>query len=94
MSGRIARRESFRPSKFHNSFGERCEYGFDEMSTQLKAYLVGGGIGSLAAAAFMIRDGGMPGGNLSILGAAPLLGGSLDGAGEPAGAIPCAADAC
>ena len=49
-----------------------------------KAYLVGGGIGSLAAAAFMIRDGGLPGGNISILEAAPILGGSLDGAGNPA----------
>jgi len=50
---------------------------------QLKAWLVGGGIGSLAAAAFMIRDGGMPGENISILEAAPLLGGSLDAAGDP-----------
>ena len=48
------------------------------------AYLVGGGIGSLAAAAFMIRDGSMPGGNISILEAAPVLGGSLDGTGDPA----------
>ncbi|NOT58571.1 MAG: oleate hydratase [Deltaproteobacteria bacterium] len=48
-----------------------------------KAYLVGGGIGSLAAAAFMIRDGNLPGGNISILEAAPLMGGSLDGAGDP-----------
>ncbi len=55
------------------------------MSTKSKAYLVGGGIGSLAAAAFMIRDGKLPGGNISILEAAPLLGGSLDGAGNPAG---------
>jgi oleate hydratase len=31
---------------------------------------VGGGIGSLAAAAFMIRDGNLPGGNISILEAA------------------------
>ena len=54
------------------------------MSTNAKAYLVGGGIGSQAAAAFMIRDGGMPGGNISILEAAPVLGGSLDGAGDPA----------
>ncbi|MFC5583159.1 oleate hydratase [Rhodanobacter terrae] len=50
------------------------------MSTKPKAYLVGGGIGSLAAAAFMIRDGGMPGENISILEAMPVLGGSLDGA--------------
>ena len=48
-----------------------------------KAYLVGGGIGSLAAAAFMIRDGYLPGGNITVLKAAPLLGGSLDGAGNP-----------
>ena len=52
--------------------------------TKPKAYLVGGGIGSLAAAAFMIRDGTVPGGNISILEAAPVMGGSLDGAGDPA----------
>lgn len=45
---------------------------------------MGGGIGSLAAAAFMIRDGSLPGGNISILEAAPILGGSLDGSGDPA----------
>jgi len=48
-----------------------------------KAYLIGGGIGSLAAAAFMIRDGNMLGENITVLEAAPLLGGSLDGAGDP-----------
>ncbi len=37
----------------------------------------------MAAAAFMIRDGGIPGENVSILEAAPVLGGSLDGAGDP-----------
>ena len=60
------------------------------MSKETKAYLVGGGIGSLAAAAFMIRDGKLPGGNISILEAAPVMGGSLDGAGDPAdgGAAP------
>ena len=51
------------------------------MSTH--AFLIGGGIGSLAAAAFMIRDGGVPGENISILEATPLIGGSLDGAGDP-----------
>jgi oleate hydratase len=56
----------------------------DDMSTKTRAYLVGGGIGSLAAAAFMIRDGNLPGGNISILEAAPVMGGSLDGAGNPA----------
>ncbi len=55
------------------------------MNVKSKAYLVGGGIGSLAAAAFMIRDGNLPGGNISILEALPVMGGSLDGAGEPVG---------
>jgi oleate hydratase len=53
------------------------------MRTKPKAYLIGGGIGSLAAAAFMIRDGGIPGANISILEAASILGGSLDGGGNP-----------
>lgn len=52
------------------------------MNTQRKAYLVGGGIGSLAAAAFMIRDGGMLGENITIYESLPLLGGSLDAAGN------------
>lgn len=53
------------------------------MVKKSNAYLLGGGIGSLAAAAFMIRDGGIPGGNIFILEAKPLLGGSMDGAGNP-----------
>jgi oleate hydratase len=53
------------------------------MKTKSKAYLVGGGIGSLAAAAFMIRDGNLSGENISILEVAPIMGGSLDGAGDP-----------
>jgi oleate hydratase len=48
----------------------------------IKAWLIGGGIGSMAAAAFMIRDGGMAGKNITILEAGPILGGSLDGAGD------------
>ena len=51
--------------------------------SQRKAWLVGAGIGSLSAAAFMIRDGGMTGSNITIFEATPLLGGSLDGAGDP-----------
>ena len=47
-----------------------------------KAWLIGGGIGGLAAAAFMIRDGGMRGSNITILEALALPGGSLDGGGD------------
>ena len=42
------------------------------MTTNSKAYMIGGGIGSLAAAAFLIRDGNVPGGNISFLEAAPI----------------------
>ncbi len=52
-------------------------------SSNRKAYMVGGGIGSLAAAAFIIRDGGIPGGNITIFEAMPVVGGSLDGGGNP-----------
>jgi oleate hydratase len=52
------------------------------ISRDIKAHLVGGGIGSLAAAAFMIRDGGVPGRNITIYEASNVLGGSLDAAGN------------
>ena len=52
------------------------------MNAESKVYLVGGGIGSLAAAAFLIRDGHVPGGHITLFEAAPVLGGSLDGAGN------------
>jgi oleate hydratase len=48
-----------------------------------KAYLIGGGIGSLAAAAFMIRDAGVRGEDISVFESGPLMGGSLDGGGNP-----------
>ena len=46
-------------------------------------YLVGGGIASLAAAAFLIRDGGVRGESIMILEESGKIGGSLDGAGTP-----------
>ena len=63
-------------------FDQASSYKGKNMSVTTKAFLVGGGIGSLAAAAFMIRDGKLPGANITILEASPLLGGSLDGAGD------------
>jgi oleate hydratase len=44
-------------------------------------YLVGGGIASLAAAAFLIRDAGILGHNITILEELDKLGGSLDSSG-------------
>lgn len=52
--------------------------GVDEKS----AYLVGGGLASLAAAAFLIRDGQMAGERITILEASADTGGALDGAGN------------
>ncbi|MBD7910577.1 oleate hydratase [Clostridium cibarium] len=46
-----------------------------------KAYLIGGGIGSLSAAAFLIKDGHMPGNNIHVIEQLDILGGSMDGAG-------------
>ena len=45
-----------------------------------EAYFVGGGIASLAGAAFLIRDGKMPGENIHILEKLNILGGAMDGA--------------
>ena len=49
-----------------------------------KVYLVGGGIASMAAAVFMIRDGDIPGCNITIIEELDKIGGSLDGAGSAA----------
>ena len=57
------------------------EVDFDRAET--KFYLVGGGIASLAAAVFLIRDGNIIGRNITILEELEKLGGSLDGAGSP-----------
>jgi oleate hydratase len=46
----------------------------------MKAYFIGSGIGSLAGAAFLIRDGGITGSDITIIEKQLPLGGSLDGA--------------
>ena len=48
-----------------------------------KAYLVGSGIASLSAAAFLIREGGFSGADIVILEEQDRKGGSLDAAGSP-----------
>src|SRR5712691_4493520 len=58
---------------------------FNKVGLKMKAYFIGGGIGSLAGAAFLIRDGGVAGNNITIYEKLPLLGGSLDGARLPDG---------
>jgi oleate hydratase len=53
------------------------------MSGSRRAFLIGGGIGSLAAAAFMVRDGGLKGNQISVLEATTVTGGCIDAAGNP-----------
>jgi oleate hydratase len=50
---------------------------------QSKIYLVGSGIASLASATYLIKDAGVPGENIHILEQHEVLGGALDGAGDP-----------
>lgn len=48
-----------------------------------RAWIIGGGIGGLAAAFYLIRDGHMAPGNITILEEMGVEGGSMDGAGNP-----------
>jgi oleate hydratase len=54
-----------------------------QQKADAKVYLVGGGIASMAAAAFMIRDVDVLGHNITIFESLKKPGGSLDGAGSP-----------
>ncbi|MGN0824465.1 MAG: oleate hydratase [Candidatus Coproplasma sp.] len=47
-----------------------------------KAYIVGGGIAGLSAAAFLVRDAHMPGKNITVYDQLPVFGGSMDGCGN------------
>ncbi len=47
-----------------------------------RAFIVGGGIAGLSAAAFLTEDGHMPGKNITIYEQHPVVGGSMDAAGN------------
>ncbi|MDU0960660.1 MAG: oleate hydratase, partial [Bradyrhizobium sp.] len=51
----------------------------------MKAYFIGGGIGSLSGAAFMVRDGCIPGQDITIVEKRLPYGGSLDATRLPDG---------
>ncbi len=52
-------------------------------SENTKVYLVGSGVGSLAAAVFLVRDAGVRGENIHVLEQMSIAGGSMDGAPAP-----------
>ncbi len=49
---------------------------------QKRAYIIGGGIAGLSAAISLVTDAYIPAGNVTIYESLPLLGGSMDGAGD------------
>lgn len=66
------------PSKISdNKYGDR------------QVYFVGGGLGSLAGAAYLIRDCGFKGENIHIIEGMHILGGSNDGAGSESKGFVC-----
>lgn len=54
-----------------------------------QVYFVGGGLGSLAGAAYLIRDCAFSGENIHILEGMHILGGSNDGIGDPTAGFVC-----
>ena len=46
-------------------------------------YFIGGGLGSLTGAAYLLRDCGFDGKNIHIIEALPIIGGSNDAQGDP-----------
>ena len=54
-----------------------------EGAERKSAWFVGAGLASLSGAAFMIRDGQVPGSRITILERLKLPGGALDGIREP-----------
>lgn len=50
---------------------------------QKHAYIIGGGIAGLSAAAFLVRDAQMPGKNITVFDQLPVFGGSMDASGNP-----------
>ena len=57
--------------------------------TDRQVYFVGGGLGSLAGAAYLIRDCGFKGENIHIIEGMHILGGSNDGAGDVSQGFVC-----
>ena len=62
---------------------------FDRDYTGNKAYMVGGGLATLAASAYLIRDCGFPGEQITVYEGMHVLGGSNDGIGTPEKGFVC-----
>ncbi len=69
------------PADLHGTYANHRPLPTDGIAER-RAYIVGSGIAGLSAAFFLIRDGHMPPGNITILEAQAIEGGALDGAGN------------
>ena len=69
------------PADLHGSYTNNRPLPTEGIADR-HAYIVGSGIGGLSAAFFLIRDGHMPAGNITILESQKIEGGALDGAGN------------
>jgi oleate hydratase len=69
-------------STAHFARGVRSEWR-DKLELRMKAHLIGGGIASLAAAAYLFKDGNFLASNIHIYETSDVLGGALDAGGDP-----------
>ena len=69
------------PADLHGSYTNHRPLATEGIAKR-HAYIIGSGIGGLSAAFFLIRDGHMPGANITILESQTIEGGALDGAGN------------
>ena len=60
-----------------------------DLDTDSQVYFIGGGLASLAGAAYLIRDCNFKGENIHIIEGLKVLGGSNDGAGSPENGFIC-----
>jgi oleate hydratase len=72
---------SLPPADLHGSYTNNRPLPTEGIADR-HAYIVGSGMAGLAAAFFLIRDGHMPGANITLLEALEVEGGALDGSGN------------
>ncbi|MGZ3311002.1 MAG: oleate hydratase, partial [Xanthobacteraceae bacterium] len=70
-------------------FYDRVNATIPEGIEDKTAHIIGGGIAGLAAAAFLATDAHMPAGNITVYEDLPVLGGAMDGAGDPSTGYVC-----
>ncbi|WP_411168553.1 oleate hydratase [Clostridium sp. MB05] len=79
--------------KLKNNEGKKSAFvtfteNFDD-NKERQVYFVGGGLASLAGAAYLVRDCNFKGENIHIIEGMHILGGSNDGAGDPVNGFVC-----